>query len=232
MTDVKKLLGTLIASALALSIMAPASAGATKPIWTDDVGDAGLRSQAQPLPGADQAGLDLASGAIVKKGANLEFTVTHAAMPANGGLPEGFRFLWHFGVGNEQYRFTFKSADIGKPDVLAGTGNERVGTVDVDGVYRLETCGEEPLPAVLTLINCSAVAYLEGSIDPATSSFTIVLPLKTIKAKTGTVITPGVGGASGTGCQICWVPHYAERSLTPHTILDEAVMPVSFKVPR
>ena len=201
-------------------------------VITDAAGDAGLTSQALAIPGADQAGFDIVGGSIEKVGANLEFTTTSAAMPPNGALPEGFRYLWHFDVKGTQYRLTIKSADIGDPDVVAGSGTERIGRVDTAGHFRLETCGEEALPAVLTLINCNAIEYVEGAFDPAAKTFTAIVPLKALKAKAGTVITPGTGGSTGTGCQVCWVPQYAERSLTPHTVIDSAVMAKSFKVPK
>ena len=223
----RKLIATVLAGGLLIAMLNPAAA---KPVavMTDAAGDAG--NQDSGVPGADQAGFDLVKGEIEQKGANLEFTVTHAAMPPSGTLPEGFRFMWHFAVNNrDEYRFTVKSADIGKPDAAAQTGTERVGKVDLDGVFRLETCEEVPSPA-LTLINCTTAADLDGVFDPASASFTIKLPLKTIKAKAGSVITGSSHAAAGSGCMTCWVPHYAERSLTPYTIIDSAPVVGVFKV--
>lgn len=57
-------------------------------------------------------------------------------------------------------------------------------------------------------------------------SFTAVIPMKDMKAKKGSVIT---GGGSNI-CIICWVSHYAERSLSPTTVIDEAVQTISYKV--
>lgn len=225
----RKLFSALIAGGLLVGLLGNASAAPTTVI-TDNAGDAGLESQAQPIPGFDQAGFDIVSGSIDQAGANLEFTVESAAMPPNGALPEGFRFLWHFDVGSTQYRLTIKSADIGKPDLVANSGTERVGRVDTAGHFRLETCASEALPAVLTLINCNAVGYVEGAFDPAAKTFTAIVPLKSLKAKKGTAINPGTGGSTGTGCQVCWVPQYAERSLTPHTTIDSAVMAKPYKV--
>lgn len=91
-------------------------------------------------------------------------------MPPTGTPGEAFRLLWHFAVGTEQYRFTAKSIDIGKPDVIAQSGTERVGQVDTDGHFRLEQCTDEPAPAVLTLVQCRPVEYLDGSFDPATKT--------------------------------------------------------------
>ena len=223
----RKIATILLAGGLLAGVVGSANAAPTQ-VFTDAAGDAG--NQDSGVPGADQAGFDLVSGTIEGKGKNLEFTVTHAAMPASGSLPEGFRFLWHFTTGKDTYRFTVKSGDLGKPDVIGGSGQERVGQVDVDGIFRLETCKDEALPAVLTLINCETVQDLDGTFDPASASFTIVLPAKSIKAKKGTVISGSSAGAGASGCQICWVPHYAERSLTPHTIIDSTAQSVQYKV--
>ena len=225
----RKLTAAVLAGGLLVGLLGNASAAPAKVI-TDAAGDAGIESQGVAVPGFDQAGFDIVGGSINQAGPNLEFIAEMAGMPANGALPEGFRFLWHFDVGTTQYRLTIKSADIGKPDVIAGSGTERVGRVDTAGHFRLETCGEQPLPAVLTLLNCNAVEYVEGAFDPASKTFMAIVPLKSLKAKKGTVVNPGTGGATGTGCQVCWIPHYAERSLTPHTIIDSAVMAKPYKV--
>ena len=223
-----KAMAALAALGLVAALAGPAAA---KPVtvFEDAAGDAG--NQDSGLPGFDQAGFDLVKGTIDKKGKNLIFTVEHAAMPSTGTPGELFRLLWHFAVGGEQYRVTAKSIDIGKPDVLAQSGTERVGQVDTDGHFRLEQCAEEATPAI-TLINCRAIEYLEGGFDPASATLMFVVPMKLIKAKPGTVISGGTSGAASSGCMICWVPHYAERSLTPLTIIDSATMTTSYKVPK
>ena len=236
----KKALIVLLAGSLVFSA-GTASAAKKKPkkagpvmVFEDPSGDAGLASQAQPVPGADAGGFDLTKGSINRVGENLEFTVEHAAMPEGGTLPEGFRLLWHFSVDGEEYRFTIKSGDVGKPDVQAQSGTERLGQVDTDGHFRLEQCADEALPAVLTLVQCRVVedGYLEGSFDAAKASLTVVLPLELVDAKPGSVVSPGTGGAADTSCVVCWVPHYAERSLTPHTIIDFANVYGTYKVPK
>ena len=202
-------------------------------VFEDPAGDAGVSSQGAAVPGADQAGFDLVSGAIERKGKNLEFTATHAAMPPSGALPEGFRFLWHINVAGKEYRFSVKSADIGKPDPLSGpNGEERVGQVYLDGSFRLEVWEEQPPIGVLSTPIYETIAYLDGVFDPASASFTVILPLKTIKAKPGQTIGGGSGAAAATSCVICWVPQYAERSLTPHTVIDYATMTTAYKIPK
>ena len=225
----RRLCALLATAAITFALIGPAHAGKPKAVFEDAAGDAG--NQDSGVPGADQAGFDLTGGSIAKVGKNLEFTISVAAMPPTGALPEGFRFLWHFNVDGEEYRFTIKSQDIGKPDPVAQTGTERVGRVDMNGQFRLEQCTIEETPAI-QLSQCSAIEYLDGAFDPAAATFTAILPMSLVKAKTGSVITGGTGGASGTGCQICWVPHYAERSLTPHTIIDSAAQSVTYKVPK
>ncbi|HVF54417.1 MAG TPA: hypothetical protein VNC78_12550 [Actinomycetota bacterium] len=220
-----------ICGALVALSAAPAGAAAPKPVvvFEDAAGDAGVA--ANPAPGLDQLGVDLTGGSIARNGNNLEFTVTHATMPPVGSMPEVGRLMWHFSVGKEQWRFTVKSFDIGKPDAIAGSGTERAGQVYTAGAYRLEQCVEAPGVGV-TLVNCNVIEYLEGSFDPAAKSFTVILPMASVKAKTGSIIAGGTSGAANTGCQICWVPHIAERSLTDTTIIDAAAQTVTYKIPK
>lgn len=228
----KRFFALIVTGSLAFGLVGQATAGkAGKPVkvFEDATGDAGI-DQGGPVPGFDQAGFDLVSGEITKVKKNLEFKVTMAAMPDTGSLPEGARFIWHFNVDGEEYRFTIKSQDIGKPDLVAQTGTERIGRVDLEGHFRLEQCATDTTLPV-TLSNCTAVAYEDGTFDPASKSFTAIVPLKDIKAKTGSLITAGTGAASNT-CPICWVAHYAERSLTPTTIFDATNQAVDYKVPK
>ncbi len=84
---------------------------------------------------------------------------------------------------------------------------------------------------MLTFIHCNTVddGYLEGAFDGATVSWTV--PMSLIGAKKGSLISGGSTAAASSGCMICWVFHYAERSLTPHTIIDAATQAVIYKVP-
>lgn len=237
----RKLLASLLVAMLCFALIGPAAAGkkkgkkATGPVvvFEDPAADSGHPSAAGPIPGTEQGGFDMTKGTIEAKGKDLVFYVEHSAMPSSGTLPEMFRLLWHINVDGEEYRFTVKSFDIGKPDVQAGSGQERIGTIYTDGVYRLEQCSEEPAPAVLTFIHCRPVenGYLEGAFDPASKSVSWTVPLGLLGAKKGSEIAAGTTGAAATSCQICWVAHYAERSLTPHTIIDFATQSTTFKVP-
>lgn len=221
----KKLVSALLALAAFTAFALPAGAAKPATVFEDAAGDADLgQGLGQSIPG----GWDLAGGTIVKKGANLEFTVSHHDMPPTGTVPEATRFLWNFVVdGKNFFRLTVKSADIGKPDALAQSGTERIGRVDVNGHFRLEgeCVTDQTLP--VGMVNCPVVDYLEGVWDPASMSFTVTVPLKTIKAKTGSLISQGPENI----CTICWVSHYAERSLNS-TIIDGAVQTVGYKVPK
>jgi hypothetical protein len=228
----RKLGTTLIAGALLFGLIGSAHAAKTVTVFEDPANDAGNTEQGLALPPATLAGLDLVSGTIAKSGSDLEFVVTNAAgLPQLGSAPEAFRLLWHINSGSEEYRFTIKSVDAGKPDVVAQEGTERVGKV-YQGLARLEQCSEEALPAVLTLVNCRATEYFQATFDAAAATITWKVPLASLKAKTGTLIAGGSTAAASTNCQICWVPHYAERSLTPATIIDQTTMATSYKVPK
>lgn len=217
----------MLAAAMLLTVAGAAQAGPPQTVWEDAVGDA---DNAQGLGASIPGGFDLVEGSIAKNKKNLEFTVTHADMPPTGTVPEGVRFLWAFSVDGKNYRLTVKSLDIGKPDVLQGQTNDRLGNVDAAGHFRLEDecVTDSTLP--VGMINCPPLEYLEGSWDPASMSFTVIVPLKSIKAKTGSVIAGG-GGETASLCQICWVSHYAERSLST-TVIDSAAMATGYKVPK
>ena len=201
-------------------------ANAAVPLWEDPIGDADLQ---QGLGISVPGGFDLVSGGIEKNGIALRFTVTHADMPPTGPLPEGFRLLWAFSVDEKaSYRLTLKSADIGKPDVVAGSGNERIGRVDAAGHFRLEKCQSDVVGAA-TINNCSAIAYLKGVFDPSRSSVSVDVPLKAIKVQPGNVI--GLGDSdTAPFCQICWMTHTADRSASA-AIIDSA-LGAFYKVPR
>ena len=221
----KKTLLSLLAAGLLVGAVAQAGA-APKPVtvWEDPTGDADVgQGLGQSIP----AGWDLTSGAIAKNGANLEFTVTHADMPPAGSGPEAARFLWNFTVNGKPFRLTVKSVDIGKPDVVGGQTSDRVGRADVQGHFRLEGECETDASLPLQRVNCPPLEYLEGSFDPASMSFTVIVPLKSIKAKPGSVIGPGPAEI----CTICWVTHLAERSLN-NTLIDTAAQTASYKIPK
>ena len=227
----KKIVVSLVSAALALSVMGSPVGAKPKTVFEDATGDAG--NQDTGIPGFTEAGFDIVKGSIDKKGKDLIFTVEHAAaFPNFGAPPEGFRLLWHFFVGKDEYRFTIKSVDIGKPDPLSGpNGTERLGRVDTAGHFRLETWEEQPPVGNVSTPRYTPVEYLEGTWDPATASVSVTLPMSLVKAKKGTVIKGGTGAAAATSCQICWVPQYAERSLTPHTVIDSAAMATVYKIP-
>ena len=220
----KKLIAVALAGGLLFGVVASAQAAPTG-VFTDAAGDADL---GQGAGGSIPGGWDITEGGIERKGGNILFTVTHADMPPMGSMPEATRFIWNFNVGKTPFRLTVKSADIGKPDVATQTGTERIGRVDVNGHFRLE--GECTTDSTLPVgfVNCPPIGYFDGSFDPASKSFTAIIPMKALKAKPGSVIAAGGDNI----CLICWVSHYAERSLSPATIIDSAAQTVTYKVPK
>ncbi|HEX2057420.1 MAG TPA: hypothetical protein VHI71_03545, partial [Actinomycetota bacterium] len=215
----KKLLGATMVALLVGALALPAGAAkAPKPVmvFEDAAGDAG--NQGSSAPGAAEAGFDLVKGEISqeKKG-EIKFTVTHASMPASGPPGEAFRFIWGFAVDGTQYEWTVKSLDVGDPDVITTVasqephGEERIGKV-YQGVARLEECGSVQAP-VLSLAMCDAKAYYSVVFDPDSATMTWSVDTETLGTKKGSLITGGGGTRVATGCMICWVPHYLERSL-------------------
>jgi hypothetical protein len=230
-------LGAPLVTAVLIGLLAPpAAAGKPAAVFEDAAGDAGNHTQGVAIPGAEDGGFDLVSGSIARVGTDLEFTVTHAAMPSMGALPEGFRFIWAFMVNGKEFRMIAKSFDIGKPDVVAMDGNERIGQVDTDGHFRLEGECERVDAMVTFFVNCPPLEYPEGSFDPATMSFTVVIPMASVGAKPGSKITGSTGEGAAIcdaagGYHACWTTHLAERSSTA-TIIDAATQTGKYKVPK
>ncbi len=224
-------IGTLLLGACLLgALISPAGAAKPTKLWTDSPGDAGLNGEA--IPGFDQGGFDLTEGSITKNKSNLEFTVTSAAMPPMGALPELTRFMWAFAVNGVSYRVTAKSLEVGKPNPADQSNMDQIGKVYPNGFFRLEgDCGATTVGAA-SLVGCKTLGYLAGKFDPASKSFTFIVPMKAVKAKTGSVLTTGAGDAA-TLCAAtaCWITHVAERS-SGSTVIDAAVWSSSYKIPR
>lgn len=234
----RKLVPAILLCLLALPVQ-PAAAAKPVEVMTDDAGDAG--SAGSPagevgIPGVDQGGFDLVSATINKVGKNLEFTVVQSAMPPFGSMPEAFRFIWAFMVDGNEYRIIAKNVDIGKPDAAAMNGNERIGQVDTDAHFRLEGACEVLDATATSFVNCPPLSYPEGTLDPASASFTVVIPMSAVKAKTGSTITGSTGEGAGIcttagGFHLCWSTHLAERSSTA-TLIDIATQTKTYKVPK
>lgn len=230
----RKLIALAMTAGLLAAVAADAGAAKRPPtlVFEDAVDDSGLFTQGQAIPESKQAGVDLVTGTVATVGKNLKFSIEMSSMTPDGKfLPEGVRLLWQINVGGEEYRFTAKSFDIGKPDVVAGgVGEERVGQVYADGVVRLEQCTEDATLPV-TLIQCETLVYATPTFEPDTHSFSWEIPIADFKgAKKGTLVGPGTTGAAASDCVICTVLHVAERSLTNTTIIDNAAITATHKI--
>lgn len=240
MKGIRVIAGLVAVSALIAMSIAPAHAAKKKkknaaPVvaFEDPSGDAGFNA-AGPHPGASEAGFDLTKGEISMDGKDaVKFVVTHDSMPDSGPPGEFFRLIWGLSIDGTQYEITVKSLDVGEPDVIATVmgqspnGAERIGQV-YQGVARFEECGTISLG--INWSQCTALGYYDAVFDPATGTVEWSVDLETMGASKGTVIAGGGGGRATTGCMICWVPQYQERSLTPHTVIDGAVQIEEFKV--
>lgn len=226
-----------MAALVALAPLAHSAAPKATTIFTDPANDAGLNPNNTPtaIPLMTAGGLDLVKGTVTRKGNDLVYSVTLSTSLQNfTSFPEFARLIWQQTVDKgAEYRFTVKSFDIGKPDPVQKDGTDRIGKVYDKGEFRLEKCGDPvAAPAVLTFSSCSAIAYLKGSFDAASKTITWTMPLSLIKAKTGTKIMMGTGTLNDTACDICFIAHYAERSLSPHTVIDNAPTAFKYVVPK
>jgi hypothetical protein len=214
--------------------MGSANAGRSTIVFEDPAGDAGIEGGTaigkNSIPGFDLAGLDLVSGQIDRVGDNLEFTVTHSAMPPTGALPEGAAFYWNFEVNGQNFRFTIKSQDVGKLHPLSQQGVERIGRVDVAGHFRLETCEPGGNISFFGWSRCDLIAMEEGSFDPPSKSFTVQIPLDDIGATTGSLIER-TGGGSGR-CKPCWIMHEAEMTSPPGFVIDGTSPGIVYRIPK
>lgn len=238
----KKVMAATVAASMLLVIPA-LDAGAAKKrkkappkpvtVMVDPAGDAG-NYHAGALPGAAEGGFDLTKGVIGQKGKNITFVATHSAMPDGGTPGEAFRLIWGLVVDGEVYQLSVKAVDVGKPDVVASVltqelqGADEVGQV-YEGTVRLEQCGTVTTPAPVSFSTCEILSRHTAVFDAAKKTVSWAIPMKSLKATRGSKIAGG-GVLADTSCLICWVPHYAERSLTPRTVIDSATPSKEYKV--
>lgn len=225
-----------VAALVALAPLAHSAAPKVTTVFTDPANDSGLNPNNNPtaIPLMTAGGLDLVKGTVTRKGNDLVYTVTlSAAMQNFTSFPEFARLIWQQTVDkSDEYRLTVKSFDIGKPDPVQRDGTDRIGKVYDKGMFRLERCGEPDTTLPVSFSQCKAIAYLKGSFTPASKTITWTLPLSLIKAKTGTKIMMGTGTLNATSCDICFIAHYSERSLSPHTVIDNAATAFKYIVPK
>jgi hypothetical protein len=221
----RRLIALALAGGLLIATMGPVQAKPTA-VWEDAAGDAG--NQDSGVPGVDQLGYDLVGGAIEKKGKNLNFIVTHAAQLPIGTGHEVTRFMWAFNVGKNPFRITAKMVDIGKPNPMTMDGQDRIGKANPTGFAKLEGNCETTTTPAANAINCATLAEVPVTFDAAAKTIVVEVPLKSIKAKKGSVITGGAGDNASI-CMICWVTHVFERSFN-YTIIDSAAQAKTYKV--
>ena len=225
-----------VAALVAFAPMAQSAPPKVATVFTDPANDSGLNpnNSATAIPLMTAGGLDLVKGTVTRKGNDLVYSVTLAASMQNfTSFPEAARLVWQQTVDKgSEFRFTVKSFDIGKPDPVQRDGVDRVGKVYDKGVFRLEQCGDPDTTLPVSFSQCKAIAYLKGSFNAATKTITWTTPLSLLKAKTGTKIMMGTGTLNDTSCDICFIAHYSERSLSPHTVIDNASASFKYIVPK
>lgn len=242
MKGLKVIAGVVALSTLLAMSIAPAHAAKKKKkkpagplvVFEDPAGDAGLYDVG-PHPGAAEGGFDLTKGEIEMDGKDkVKFTVTHDSFPSSGPPGEFFRLIWGLSVDGTQYEITVKSLDVGEPDVIATAmgqspnGAERIGQV-YQGVARFEECGT--INAGINWSQCTALGYYDAVFDASTATVTFSIDMETMGVKKGSILAGGTGTrATTSGCMICWVPQYQERSLTPNSMIDSATMIEQFVV--
>jgi hypothetical protein len=193
------LLGAVVVGAL----VAPASvAGAKKAakvmvIGTDPAGDWGANVDPTIAPIGDVFGQDLTAAEMSFDGKNVNFIIKVNALPPSGGMPEFTRYSWNFNVDGEALDLDgkFTNYSRGACDPTAGNCPPPRDPGMQPFVVR-GNCTTQSVGVALT--TCEEFAKVQGVFDAQTGSITIPVPLKSLKAKKGSKITPGTGTFGGT----------------------------------
>lgn len=186
--------------ATAIAVTGTADFGGTAPLVMaeDGTGDA---------PGGAAgaaAGIDLTSAtAYVEDGdkdvATFAFNLAQFDRPPP---PEGIRYYWEFSVGGAEYSLQAKLTDFAAtnfPEDPQGFA-ARAGNI-----FRLRgNCGS--LTPVITVGNCSHVAWLTGSFDVAAKQVRVNLPLDLTAAP---AIRPGAAIAPDSTANSIWAAFQA-----------------------
>ena len=193
-------LAALIATSVVAAAPTQAAGKKAKPMTlaTDPAGDWGANVDANLAPVGDALGQDLVKASIVKAGKNLNFIINVNSLPASGGVPEISRYTWDFTVN-------------GAPTQLSGAFTEYVrGTCNP--TYNPAKCPPPRDPGSAPffvrqgtcqigtggLAPCEEIALVHATFDAASGTITIPVPMKDLKAKTGSKIGPASGLMGGS----------------------------------
>ena len=205
----KKIVAVALTALVGAALFVPATASAKKAkgpvvLGTDVTGDWGSAAAPDPaLVGpfaqlGNELGMDLTEAAIgpgAEQG-TLNFVISVAKLPSQGGTPEVARYSWDFTVNGEEYELDgkFTNYSRGACDPTAGSCPPPRDPGQQPFFLRGE-CVVEPTANVTT---CKELAVIQATFDAAKGTITIPVTLEQISAKPGSKIAPGVGIFGGT----------------------------------
>jgi hypothetical protein len=164
--------------------------GGVVKLGSDAAGDWGANVDANISPLGDALGQDLTGASMSSDKKNLNFIFELNSLPPIGGAPEVSRYQWAFNVGSGAFELDGKYTNYSR------------GACD-------PTSGQCPPPrdpgmqpfmlrgncVSGTVITCEELGIVQATFDAAKATITVPVPLKLLKAKSGSKV---LGGAVTT----------------------------------
>ena len=138
----------------------------------------------------DAIGLDIQNGTITPIANGLRFAWIMGSMPAQVP-PEGVRYTWAFKIGNNMYQLQAKRTNMASVSTLEDPMGHVGQLRNNNNFFQLRgACVANYFPDSPQAVNgCYHLAWLSGTIDPATKTVTMDLPFET-KDEIGRLVAP------------------------------------------
>jgi hypothetical protein len=192
---IKKMLAMMLMTALAASVLAPATAGANskpKTVGTDEEGDWGSEN----ATGEDisrighELGMDLTEAAIGMDGKDtVNFVIKVTNLPGFGGTPEVARYIWSLEIDGEYAELDgkFTNYSRGVCDPTSG----KCPPPRNPGQQPFFVRGDCEVVEGANLTTCKELGIVQAAFDTAESTITIPVPTEMLNIKPGSKIAPG-----------------------------------------
>ena len=218
-----------VVGVLAAGALMPSTAGAkaAKPtvVGTDPAGDWGSNQDPTLGPIGGPLGQDVVKAEIGPADAKtLNFVISLASLPPNGGIPEGTRYTWQMVVDGNFTELDGKWSNYtrGACDPTAGSCPPPRDPGMQPFVVRANCTSDQ-------VVICEEMGIVQATFDSAAGTITIPVPLAMIKAKPGSKIAQGVSEGSGfSGVSAVPSAFYSHSTLQ----YDTLTMTKTYVVPR
>ncbi len=185
----------LVVAGLVMPASTAGAKAAPKPfvVGTDPADDWGTNADGTLTPLGGPLGQELLEASITKADAKtLNFVITVAMLPPQGGWPEVSRYNWDFTVNGTAYQLTG-----GFTEFARGICNP----LHTNSCPPPQNPGMQPFflrQGPCTVPNeCNVLGIVHATFDTASATITIPVPLALIKAKAGSKITPAASSLGG-----------------------------------